>query len=86
MICGFARHGYESDDKHMSTDADSRTSQPGASIHVDHWCCVRECGKWGCFGFSKGSSEPKWWCWEHYPHKPNQARSQAVEIVEAIGL
>ena len=64
---------------------ESRTTNPAASIHVDHWCCVNGCGKWGGFGFSRSRGEaPTWWCSEHYPHKPNQVWDEAAAIVKAI--
>jgi hypothetical protein len=61
------------------------------AVHVNHWCevegCGNEvegCGKWGVFGFTTRRGKPRWWCWEHYPHKPNKARSEAAEIAEAL--
>lgn len=70
----------------MSIDQDSRTEQPRASIRVNHWCCVSGCGQWGGFGIAKGTTEVQWWCWKHYPHKPNQAQTDAANIADAIGL
>jgi len=59
---------------------ESRTSDPAASIHVNHYCCIDGCGKWGGFGFSRSRGEtPTWWCWVHYPHKPNQERQEMIE-------
>lgn len=70
----------------MSEDGDSRTINPDARIHVNHWCGIEGCGRWGGFGFSSGREGPRWWCWEHYPHKPGRARSEAAGIAEAISL
>jgi len=48
---------------------DSRTAQPEASIHVNHWCEHPGCDRWGGFGRSNSRNEPsKWWCSEHYPY------------------
>ena len=63
---------------------EGHSNQPEASIHVNHYCCVEGCGRWGGFGFSENRGEPQWWCWEHYPHKPNQAQSDAIEIADAL--
>jgi hypothetical protein len=68
----------------MSLDTVSRSRPLGEGIHENHWCSVSGCGKWGGFGFSKGQAPSRWWCWEHYPHKPNQAQNDAVEIAEAL--
>ena len=70
----------------MSEDDDSRTVNSGAGTHVNHWCGIEGCGQWGGLGFSSGREEPRWWCWEHYPHKPGRARSEAAGIAEAISL
>lgn len=51
---------------------------------INHWCEVEGCGQWGGFGFAKGREIPRWWCWGHYPHKPNTARREAAEIAEMI--
>jgi hypothetical protein len=65
---------------------DSRTAQPESSIHVNHWCCIDGCGQWGGFGFARTRAEkPRWWCWEHYPHKPNKTHQEAVDIAESLG-
>ena len=34
--------------------------------------------KWGGFGRSKVRMEPNWWCWEHYPQKPNGRGSKRL--------
>ena len=68
----------------MSLDTVSRSRQPGESVLENHWCSIQGCEKWGGFGFAKGREPPRWWCWGHYPHKPNQAQSDAAEIAEAF--
>jgi len=64
---------------------ESRTTQPEASIHVNHWCEHTGCRKWGGFGHSKSSSDRTiWMCWEHFQHKPNQAKREAAEIADVL--
>lgn len=55
----------------MSISPDSRTNNPGAGIHDNHWCEHPGCTKWGCYGFARSKADkPTWHCSEHYPHKP----------------
>ena len=63
---------------------ESRTALNGPTKLYIHWCSIPSCREWGGFGFSNSRGEPHWWCWEHYPHKPNQARSEAAEIAEML--
>lgn len=63
---------------------ESRTARSGPTALYIHWCCIHSCKQWGSFGFSSNRGEPQWWCWEHYPRKPNQARSEAAEIAEML--
>ena len=63
---------------------ETRTVLSGPTTLYIHWCCIPSCNRWGGFGFSSNRAEPQWWCWEHYPHKPNQARSEAAEIAEML--
>ncbi len=59
----------------------SDTNKASDGVHVNHYCCLPDCKKWGGFGFARSKAEPvQWWCWEHYPYKaPSQPapRSQA---------
>lgn len=66
----------------MSDETRTALSEP-TTLYI-HWCCRPSCKQWGGFGFSSNRSKPQWWCWEHYPHKPNQARSEAAEIAEML--
>jgi transcription elongation factor Elf1 len=60
---------------------DSRTSQPEASFHVNHWCEQPGCKAWGGFGFQRARVEkPVWKCWEHNEHKPEASEENAHEI------
>ncbi|MDX3973322.1 hypothetical protein [Shinella sp.] len=53
----------------MPTDDTSNKTPAGI---YEHWCEHAGCKKWGGFGFSAGKSAPmRWWCWAHYPYKPN---------------
>jgi len=64
---------------------EGRTAAAGVNIHLNHDCSVEGCGKWGGFGFAKsGGGETVWWCWPHYPYKPNQAQNEAAMIADAI--
>lgn len=48
----------------------STPAKNGDGIHVNHDCEHLGCGKWGGFGFARSKADsPRWWCWEHYPHK-----------------
>lgn len=48
---------------------ENHSDAPGANIHVNHYCCVPRCGKWGGFGMASAKNiETRWWCAEHYPH------------------
>jgi hypothetical protein len=50
---------------------EGRTQQAEASIHVEHYCCIPDCGKWGGLGYSRTRGEPvQWWCATHYPNWP----------------
>lgn len=70
----------------MSLDPNSRGGPPGDNVHINHWCSIDGCKEWGGFGFTTGSGTPTWWCWDHYPHKPNKAKYEAQEIADAIRL
>jgi hypothetical protein len=64
---------------------ESRTANPAASIHVNHYCCIEGCGKWGGFGFARSRGEtPTWWCWEHYPHKPNRPSAEVIAVADSF--
>jgi hypothetical protein len=63
---------------------ETRTVLSGPTKLYVHWCSVPSCRVWGGFGFSNNRGEPQWWCWEHYPHKANQVRSEAAEIAEML--
>jgi hypothetical protein len=55
----------------MSTQ-DSKTKS-GDSVIEEHYCIHEGCNKWGGFGYSaSAATAPLWWCWEHYPHKPEK--------------
>ncbi|MBZ9792525.1 hypothetical protein K9B32_20790 [Rhizobium sp. 3T7] len=48
---------------------ENHSKAPGANIHVNHYCCVEGCGKWGGFGHASSKGvETRWWCAEHYPY------------------
>jgi hypothetical protein len=54
----------------MSLDPNAK---PADAVHVNHYCCVDNCGIWGAFGFARSKSEEsQWWCEEHYPHWENK--------------
>jgi len=60
----------------MSISPETRTEQPGAGIHDNHWCEHPGCKQWGGFGYQQSKIEkPTWNCWEHYSHKLNQLYS-----------
>jgi len=46
---------------------ESRTSDPGASIHDNHYCEHLGCQAWGCYGFEQDKRTVKWFCSEHQP-------------------
>ncbi|KQV83214.1 hypothetical protein ASC90_21720 [Rhizobium sp. Root1220] len=44
-------------------------TKPADSVHVNHYCCIEGCGKWGGLGFASSKAvDTQWWCSEHYPH------------------
>jgi hypothetical protein len=48
----------------------SDTTKVSDGVHVNHYCCLPDCKKWGGFGFVQNKVDPvKWWRWEHYPYK-----------------
>ncbi|MBB3394447.1 MULTISPECIES: hypothetical protein [unclassified Rhizobium] len=48
---------------------ENHSKAPGANIHVNHYCSVAGCGKWGGFGHASSKGvETRWWCAEHYPY------------------
>ena len=57
----------------------------GAGIHVNHYCCVDGCDKWGGFGFSRNKTDQQYWCWPHYPYKPGQVQGEAAAVAETLG-
>jgi hypothetical protein len=63
---------------------EGRTTLTSPRVLYEHRCCTPACRDWGGFGFSSNRGEPQWWCWEHYPYKPNQTRSEAAEIAEML--
>lgn len=67
-----------------SMSDETRTAKSGPTALYVHLCCIPSCKQWGGFGFSNNRGEPQWWCWEHYPHKPNQTRSEAAKIAEML--
>ena len=66
----------------MSSDGAS-----GSNVHYAPKCCVDGCDKWGIAGFSSTKNvEPRWWCWEHYPHKhASPEQKEAAAIAAALG-
>ena len=46
---------------------ESRTAEPGASIHENHYCEHPGCQAWGAFGFEQDKTTTKWFCREHQP-------------------
>jgi hypothetical protein len=46
---------------------ESRTTQPEASIHDDHYCDHDGCKKWGCYGFEESRAITLYYCAEHQP-------------------
>ncbi len=51
-----------------------------------HLCSVGGCKKWGSHGFSSDRYvETHWWCFEHYPHKEKNARTEAAAIAASLG-
>ena len=50
--------------------SDVSGANPKEGVHYAPKCCVAGCGEWGIAGFASSKNvEPRWWCWEHYPHK-----------------
>jgi hypothetical protein len=51
----------------MSEEVRLPPAQPSTGPVAER-CCV--CGKYAIAGYAPSkSSETRWWCWEHYPHK-----------------
>jgi hypothetical protein len=51
---------------------ESRTAQPGAGIHQNHYCDHtdadgKRCPRWGCYGFEESRAITLWYCLEHQP-------------------
>lgn len=52
----------------------SDTSKTGDGIHENHYCCIPDCKKWGCYGFARSKADlVQWWCAEHCPYKNAQS-------------
>lgn len=44
-------------------------------VHINHYCSVEGCGKWGGWGYARSKHEPiQWWCYEHFPYKDDFKR------------
>ncbi len=69
---------------------ESRTQQPEASIHTNHWCDVVGCTQWGCYGFEESRAITLWYCAKHQPlvyrglPRHGNARLEAAEIAESF--
>jgi hypothetical protein len=69
---------------------ESRTAQPEARIHDEHYCRHDGCKKSGCYGFEESKSVTLWFCSSHQPKRyrglprHGAARLEAAEIADML--
>ncbi|MEY9375089.1 hypothetical protein ABIA10_000959 [Rhizobium leguminosarum] len=73
---------YRYDERKMSdTDKPALTNAPQMYVH---YCEEEGCEEWGGFGRSATKDEPpRWWCWEHFPHKSYEQETALRRKLEA---
>ncbi|AFL52472.1 hypothetical protein ABIE78_001646 [Sinorhizobium fredii] len=55
--------------------------EQGATPHYEagpyvHYCEHSGCKEWGSFGFARGRTEPKWFCFVHRPEWKSRHEAQ----------